>query len=105
MHLHAKLADVAPDGSTRILVREQAYLGNPDPDRAAEVSLGHTRYRLQPGTGSACTSLAVTTRFTSGTLVRQRIHGIRSGATGIEQTLVTGGSVPSQLSITVHEDA
>src|SRR5262249_38342828 len=49
MHVHAKLADVAPDGAARMLVRGQAHVQDPDPGGAVEISLGHTGYRLQPG--------------------------------------------------------
>ena len=104
MHLHARLADVAPDGSARMLVRGQGYLADPDPDRAVEIRLGHTGYRLRPGH-------------------RLRVHLACSGCPlylwhpGIqadpwhagqgqrnERPPVTGGSAPSRLSITVHED-
>jgi predicted acyl esterase len=47
--LHAKLCDVAPDGSARMLVRGQAQVRDPDPDRSVDIALGHTGYRPQTG--------------------------------------------------------
>jgi putative CocE/NonD family hydrolase len=105
MHLHAKLADVAPDGSAHMLVRGQTRVQDPDPGEAVEVSLGHTGYRLQPGhrlrvhIASSDFPLYL---WHPGTEEDpwQAIHGERN-----EQRLVTGGSAASHLSVTVLRDA
>jgi predicted acyl esterase len=44
--LHVRLLDVAPDGSARMIVRGNAQLDGPG---EAEISLGHTGYRVRPG--------------------------------------------------------
>jgi len=105
MHLHAKLADVAPDGSARMLVRGQAHVQDPDPGETVEISLGHTGYRLQPGhrlrVHLACSDYPLYIWHPgTGENPWHAIQGKRN-----EQTLVTGGSVPSHLSITVLGDA
>jgi hypothetical protein len=105
MHLHAKLADVAPDGAARMLVRGQAHVPDPDPGGAVEISLGHTGYRLQPGhrlrvhLASSDYPLYL---WHPGT-TENPWHAIRGQRN--EQTLVTGGAGPSHLSITVLGDA
>ncbi|MFF5359673.1 CocE/NonD family hydrolase [Streptomyces scabiei] len=48
MHLFAKLFDVFPDGSARMLVRGQTVLP-PWRGEAVEIDLAHTGYRLRPG--------------------------------------------------------
>ena len=45
----AKLLDVDPDGSARMIVRGQAVLTRPDADRLVRIEMGHTGYRLRPG--------------------------------------------------------
>ena len=105
MHLHAKLADVAPDGTARMLVRGQAHVQDPDPGQAVEISLGHTGYRLQPGhrlrVHLACSDYPLYIWHPgTGENPWHAIQGERN-----EQTLVTGGSGPSHLSITVLGDA
>jgi putative CocE/NonD family hydrolase len=105
MHLHAKLADVAPDGSARMLVRGQAYVQDPDPGEIVEISLGHTGYRLQPGhrlrVHLACSDYPLYIWHPgTGENPWHAIQGKRN-----EQTLVTGGLAPSHLSITVLGDA
>lgn len=47
--VYAKVLDVAPDGSARMIVRGQGHLRAPSPSRLAEIELGHTGYRLRPG--------------------------------------------------------
>jgi predicted acyl esterase len=105
MHLHAKLADVAPDGTARMLVRGQAAVANPDPDRVVEIALGHTGYRVRPGhrlrVHLACSDYPLYI-WHPGTR-ENPWHAIRGERN--EQTLVTGGPAPSHLSIMVHEDA
>jgi uncharacterized protein len=104
MHLHAKLADVASDGSARMLVRGQAYVADPDPDRAVEIPLGHTGYRLKPGhrlrVHLACSDYPLYMWHPgTGENPWRATRGMPN-----EQTLVTGGSAPSHLSITVVGD-
>jgi uncharacterized protein len=104
MHLHAKLADVAPDGSARMLVRGQAHLQAPDPGEAVEISLGHAGYRLRPGhrlrVHLACSDYPLYIWHPgTGENPWHAIQGERN-----EQTLVTGRSAPSHLSITVLGD-
>ena len=41
----AKLLDVDPDGSARMIVRGQAVLARPDADRLVRIEMGHTGYR------------------------------------------------------------
>jgi predicted acyl esterase len=45
----AKLLDVDPEGSARMIVRGQAVLTRPDADRLVRIEMGHTGYRLRPG--------------------------------------------------------
>jgi uncharacterized protein len=105
MHLHAKLADAAPDGSAHMLVRGQAHVQNPDPGQGVEISLGHTGYRLQPGhrlrVHLACSDFPLYI-WHPGTSESpwHATQGKRN-----EQTLLTGGSAPSHLSVTVLRDA
>jgi putative CocE/NonD family hydrolase len=49
MQIHIKLCDVGPDGSAHMLTRGQALARSPDPGHPVTVDLGHTGYRLQPG--------------------------------------------------------
>jgi uncharacterized protein len=105
MHLHAKLADVSPDGTARMLLRGQAHVQDPDPGQAVEISLGHTGYRLQPGhrlrVHLACSDYPLYIWHPgTGENPWHAIQGERN-----EQTLVTGRSGPSHLSITVLGDA
>jgi len=105
MHVHAKLADVAPEGSAHMLVRGQAHVQDPDPGGAVEVSLGHTGYRLQPGhrlrVHLACSDFPLYLWHPgTGENPWHAIQGQRN-----EQTLVTGGPEPSHLSVTVLGDA
>jgi hypothetical protein len=54
MHLFVKLTDVSPDGFAHMLVRGQALVRSPDPDRPVRIDLGHTGYRVQPGHRLRC---------------------------------------------------
>ena len=45
----AKLLDLAPDGSVRLVVRGQATLLDPSGSAAVSIDLGHVGYRVQPG--------------------------------------------------------
>jgi putative CocE/NonD family hydrolase len=104
MQLHAKLTDVASDGSARMLLSGETYLDNPDPAQAAEIDLGHVGYRLEPG-HRLRVHLASSDYphgiWHPGTSENpwQAVRGVRN-----EQTLVTGGPAPSHLSITVLGD-
>jgi len=49
MHIHVKLCDVGPDGSTHMLNRGQSMARSPDPGQPVTVGLGHTGYRLRQG--------------------------------------------------------
>ncbi len=49
MYLHAKLVDVAPDGSSHLLLYGQTVVDSPGEGTPAEVYLGHTGHRLPPG--------------------------------------------------------
>jgi len=104
MHLHAKLADVAPDGGARMLLRGQAHVQDPDPGQAVEISLGHTGYRLRSGhrlrVHLACSDYPLYIWHPgTGENPWNATQGKRN-----EQTLMTGGSLPSHLSITVLGD-
>src|SRR5262249_58545112 len=95
MHLHARLADVAPDGSARMLIRGQAHVQDPDPGETVEISLGHTGYRLRPGhrlrVHLACSDYPLYIWHPgTGENPWHAIEGKRN-----EQTLMTGGSAPS----------
>lgn len=104
MHLHAKLADVAPDGSARMLVRGQVHVQDPNTAEGVQIQLGHTGYRLQPGhrlrVHLACSDYPLYI-WHPGTNEDpwRATRGQRN-----EQTLVTGGTSPSHLSITVLSD-
>jgi uncharacterized protein len=105
MHLHAKLGDVAPDGSAHMLVRGQIHVQDPDPGGAVDISLGHTGYRLSPGhrlrIHLACSDYPLYI-WHPGT-GENPWHA--TVAKRNEQTLATGGTAPSHLSITVLADA
>ena len=49
MYLHAKLVDVAPDGSSHVLLYGQTVVEAPGEGTTAEVYLGHTGIRLAAG--------------------------------------------------------
>jgi uncharacterized protein len=105
MHLHAKLCDVAPDGTTRMLARGQANVADPDPDRVVDISLGHTGYRLRPGHRlrlHVASSDFPLYNWHPGT-IENPWHAIHTVSN--EQTIVTGGSGLSYLRITVIGDS
>jgi uncharacterized protein len=52
----AKLFDLAPDGSARLIVRGQATILDPSGSAPVRIELGHVGYRVQPG---HCLCLAV----------------------------------------------
>jgi putative CocE/NonD family hydrolase len=49
MDVHAKLCDVAADGTAAMIVRGQARVTDPDQDRGVVIEMGHTGYRLRRG--------------------------------------------------------
>ncbi|MEU4245175.1 CocE/NonD family hydrolase [Actinoplanes sp. NPDC026619] len=49
MDLFARLADVAPDGSSHLIARGQQTILDPGRDFEVEIDLGHVGYRLLPG--------------------------------------------------------
>jgi putative CocE/NonD family hydrolase len=49
MHLHVKLCDVFPDGSTRMLLRGESFVREKEYGRPVRFSLSHTAYRMLPG--------------------------------------------------------
>ncbi len=95
----AKLVDVFPDGSARMLVRGQALLKQSVGDRPAHVDLGHTGYRMLPGhrlrvhVASSDFPIYLWNPGTSENPWTAK-SGTRSG-----QTLTSGGSQSSFLSL------
>ncbi|MGD0998582.1 MAG: CocE/NonD family hydrolase, partial [Thermoleophilia bacterium] len=101
MHVFAKLCDVDPDGATHMLVRGERLVCEPDFGRPIEVTMSHTGYRLLPG---HCLRLHVASSdfplylWHPGTDEDPWLA--TTGRTN-QQTLTTGGSVPSYLSLTI----
>lgn len=99
--LHAKLLDVAPDGSARMITRGQALIEAPSEDDLSEVYMGHTGYRLRPGhrlrIHLACSDFPLFL-WLPGT---GENPWLATRTEPNQQTLVTGGSVPSHLALTV----
>jgi predicted acyl esterase len=100
MFLHVKLVDVHPDGRAHTLLFGQ-IVHEPRPGAMAEVYLGHTGYRVEPGhrlrlhVSSSDFPVYLPHPGTDenpwyATTTRTNRH-----------TLVTGGPTPSQLSLTV----
>ncbi len=48
-HLHAKLCDVTPDGSARMIVRGDVYIADARTARPVSLYMSHTAYRVAPG--------------------------------------------------------
>ena len=82
-------------------VRGQAQVQEPDPGHAVDISLEHTGYRLRSGhrlrVHLACSDYPLYI-WHPGT-GENPWHATRGQRN--EQTLITGGSAPSHLSITV----
>jgi hypothetical protein len=103
MHVHAKLLDVFPDGSARMLVRGQARVDGPDVDRAVTVDLGHTGYRVLPGhrlrLHLACSDFPLYLWHPGTT----EDPWLATRGVVNKQTLKTGGDTGSSVSLSVLE--
>ena len=101
MQVHAKLLDVSPDGTAHMITRGQVTIDSPDPDVLSEVYLGHTGYRLRPGhrlrihLASSDFPLFLWLPGTG----ENPWQATRTQAN--QQTLITGGTSPSNLTLTV----
>lgn len=98
--LYAKLLDLAPDGSARMIARGQGHLVAPSTDAAARIEMGHTGYRLRPGH-------ALRLHVASSDYPEYLPHPgtaedpwEAAGDSGSSQTLVTGPADPAYLSVT-----
>lgn len=105
MHLYAKLSEVAPDGSARMLVRGQAYIADPDQDRGVRIDMGHTGHRLRSGhrlrVSVSCSDYPLYI-WHPGT-GENPWYATKTERN--EQTLVTGGALPSKLVVTILGEA
>jgi uncharacterized protein len=100
MQVHAKLCEVAPDGSTRMLARGQEVT-DADPDHGLRIEMGHLGYRVRPGYRlrvSVASSDFPLYLWHPGT---SHNPWYATKTERNEQTLVTGGSAPSSLTISV----
>jgi hypothetical protein len=101
MHVHAKLCDVYPDGAAHMLVRGEALIREADYGRPVEIRLSHTAHRLLPGhrlrLAIACSDWPLYL-WHPGT-DEDPWQATRCEAN--QQTLATGGSAPSYVSLTV----
>ncbi|MFG2938670.1 CocE/NonD family hydrolase [Streptomyces sp. NPDC048282] len=98
--VYAKVLDLAPDGTARLVVRGQVSVRGGDGDREVRIECGHTGYRMRPGhrLGLLLTSSDYpmylpcpgddTNPWTAHT------------AKPSTQTLRTGGARPSRLTVT-----
>ena len=105
MHVHVKLCDVYPDGSARMLLRGERLVREPDPSVPVEIPLSHTGHRLLPGHRLR---LAIASSDFPLYLPHPGSDKNPWYATKGErnqQTLGTGGSAPSHLSVTVLDGA
>jgi putative CocE/NonD family hydrolase len=101
MHVHAKLSEVAPDGTARMLVNGQELVAAPDPERGVVVSMGHTGHRVRPGCRlrlSIASSDYPLYLWHPGTS-ENPWYATKTDRN--KQTLVTGGAAPSSLTLTV----
>jgi putative CocE/NonD family hydrolase len=101
MDVHVKLCDVAPDGTARMIVRGQARVTGPDPDRGVVIELGHAGYRLRPGHRLR---IAVASSDFPGFLWHPGTSEHPWYATKSKrntQTLVVGGASPTSLTCVV----
>jgi uncharacterized protein len=101
MHIHVKLCDVGPDGSAHMLTRGQTMARGSDPSHPVTVGLGHTGYRLQPGH-------RLRLQLASSDFPLYLPHPgtgenpwTATNGQANEQTIHTGGSTPSCLSLSV----
>jgi uncharacterized protein len=100
MHVHAKLCDVYPDGSARMLVRGELLVREPDYGRPVEVKMSHTAHRLLPGHSlrlSIASSDYPLFLWHPGT-EEDPWQAVECRAN--EQRLATGGGTPSYLRVT-----
>ena len=103
MHIFVKLLDVAPDDSARAFARGQARVVRPQPEQQARIDLSHTGYRLQAGH-------ALRVHISSSDFPLYLPHPgpeedpwYATAFVQNRQSLVTGGSLPSHVSLTVFE--
>ena len=105
MHVYVKLCDVYPDGSARMLLRGERLVRDPDTCVPVEISLSHTGHRVLPGHRLR---LAIASSDFPLYLPHPGTDENPWYATKGErnqQTLATGGSTPSCLSLTVLDEA
>lgn len=99
-HVYAKLCDVTPGGTARMLARGQAFIADARQEAPVGVYLGHTGYRLRAGhrlrLHVACSDFPLYLPYPGDG--RNPWQATRGTANGI--ALQTGGSSPSHL--TVH---
>lgn len=101
MHVFAKLCDVDPDGAAHMLVRGERLVREPDFGRPVAVTMSHTGYRLLPG---HCLRLHVASSdfplylWHPGT---DEDPWLATTGKVNQQTLATGGSAPSYVSLTI----
>jgi predicted acyl esterase len=101
MHVHAKLCDVYPDGSARMLVRGELLVKEADYGRPVKVRMSHVAHRLLLGhrlrLAIACSDYPLYL-WHPGT-DEDPWQATKGEAN--EQSLATGGSSPSHVSLTV----
>jgi uncharacterized protein len=101
MHVFAKLCDVFPDGSSRMLVRGESLVQEKDFGRPVEVRMSHTAYRLLPGHRLR---LSLASSDFPLYLWHPGVEGnpwwVTSGAAN-GQALMTGGTSPSYIRLEV----
>jgi predicted acyl esterase len=101
MHVHVKLCDVDPDGTTHMLLRGQRLVRASGYGTPVEVALSHTGYRVQPGhrlrlhVASSDFPLYL---WHPGT---DENPWFAAEGRANQQTLTTGGSAPAYVSLTV----
>ena len=103
MHVMVKLCDVDPDGAAHMLLRGERLVRDPDSGRLVDIPLSHTGHRLLPGH-----SLRISVASSDFPLYLPHpgtaenpwfaTEGSRN-----EQTLATGASAASYLSLTVSQ--
>ena len=104
MNLHVKLVDVDPAGGSHIVLYGQRAVDDPGDGTAVEVYLGHTGYRVAAGhrlrlqVASSDYPLYVAHPGTS----ESPWFATRTAVN--HQRLLTGGPIPSYLSVTVLDD-
>jgi putative CocE/NonD family hydrolase len=101
LHVFVKLCDVDPDGATHMLLRGQRLVRASEFGTPIEVALSHTGHRLQPGhrlrlhVASSDFPLYL---WHPGT---DENPWFATQGQANQQTLATGGAIPSYLSLTV----